>query len=203
MSQRRLLHFTIGIHLRPTEVVDNHVRPFPWQREQFIAHQFCQLPGVVVRHVAQLAANLEWNRKNDSMRLIKTHYGDDINPSQHQLRSWFVDWRHQTITRTNVDLSSLRPSDNPLRPISHLIHQLSINKISLKITYLKFNSNLPRFNKLTLLNVVHELHGVSNHQHLRCLFNSLKLTPKPHILDHFSEEFTGHSWGLVPIPKVL
>ena len=42
-----------------------------------------------------------------------THYGletpyGDIGLGQHWLRQWLVAWWHQTITWTNVDLSSIR-----------------------------------------------------------------------------------------------
>ena len=56
-----------------------------------------------------------------------------------------VAWRHQAITWTNVDWSSMRSSDNHRRAISHEITQPSwiITAISLKTTFLKFQSNIP------------------------------------------------------------
>ena len=54
---------------------------------------------------------------------------------------------HQAITWINVDLSSLRSSHNHLRAVS-LETQPSITKITLKITYQKFQSNLPGTNQL-------------------------------------------------------
>ena len=53
------------------------------------------------------------------------------------------------ITRTNVDLSSVKSSDNHLWAISQDIPQPSITKIILKITYLKFHSNFPGANEWT------------------------------------------------------
>ena len=72
-------------------------------------------------------------------------YGD-IELGQHWLRQWLVAWWHQAITWTNVDLSSVRSSDNYLRANSQKTPQPSITKISLKITYryLRFHSNLTR-----------------------------------------------------------
>ena len=46
-----------------------------------------------------------------------TVYGD-IDLGQHRLRLWLVAWRHQAITWTNVDLSSVRSSGIHLRTIS-------------------------------------------------------------------------------------
>ena len=46
-------------------------------------------------------------------------------------------WRHQAITWTNVDLSSVRSSYIYLMAISQEIHQSSVTKISMKITHLK------------------------------------------------------------------
>ena len=58
-----------------------------------------------------------------------------------------VAWRHQAITWTNVDLSSVRFRDIQLRGISQDITQPSITKFSLKITYPKFHLNLPGANE--------------------------------------------------------
>ena len=58
--------------------------------------------------------------------------------------------QHQAITRTSVDLSSARSSDNHLRAISQEISQPSITEISLKNIYVKFYSILPGSNKLTV-----------------------------------------------------
>ena len=56
-------------------------------------------------------------------------------------------WRHQTITWTNVDWSSVESSDIHIRAISLKMPQ-PITKICLKITCLKFHSSFPGFNKL-------------------------------------------------------
>ena len=55
---------------------------------------------------------------------------------------------HQAITWTNVDLSSVRSSGIHLRAISLEIPQPPFIKVSLKITYLKLNWNLPGTNEL-------------------------------------------------------
>ena len=54
----------------------------------------------------------------------------------------------QTITWTNVELSSLWSSDVHLRAISFEISQPSVTKISLKIYFLRFYWNLPGANEL-------------------------------------------------------
>ena len=73
-------------------------------------------------------------------------YGS-MDLGQHWHRKWLFGWRHQAITWTNVDLSSVRSSDIQLRAISQDIHQPSIIKISMKITYLKFHSNVQGANE--------------------------------------------------------
>ena len=77
-----------------------------------------------------------------------TPYGD-INQGQHWFRLWLVAWRHQTITWTNVDLSSVRSSGIHLSAILKEIPQPSVTEINLKITYLNFCSNLLGANELT------------------------------------------------------
>ena len=75
-------------------------------------------------------------------------YGDrDLG--QHWLRWWLVAWRHQAITWTNVDWSSVKSSDIHIRAISQEMPQSSITKICLKITNLKFHWNFPGANELT------------------------------------------------------
>ena len=85
---------------------------------------------------------------------LVTPYGDK-DLCQHWLRSWLVAWRHQAITWTNVDLSSVRSNDIHLTAISQEITQQSIIEISLQITHLKFHSNVPGANELrdTKMNV--------------------------------------------------
>ena len=72
---------------------------------------------------------------------LVTPFGD-IDLGQHWLREWLVTWRHQDITWSNVDLSSVRPSGIHLRAISQEIPQPPFTNISLKITNLKLNWNL-------------------------------------------------------------
>ena len=67
---------------------------------------------------------------------------------QHWIRQWLVAWRHQVITWTNVDWSSVKSSDIHIRVISQEMPQPSITKIHLKITYLKFPSHFPGANEL-------------------------------------------------------
>ena len=79
---------------------------------------------------------------------LVTPYGSrDLG--QHWFRYWLVAWRHQAITWTNVDLSSLWSSDVHLRAISLEISQPSATKINLKIIFLWFYWNLPGANELT------------------------------------------------------
>ena len=62
-----------------------------------------------------------------------------------------IAWRHQAITWTNVDLSSVRSSRIHQRVISQETPQPLIIKINLKINYLKSHSNLQGANELTFL----------------------------------------------------
>ena len=63
-----------------------------------------------------------------------THYGlvmiyhGDMNLEQHRLRRWLVAWKHQAITRTNIDLSSEVFCGIHLRAISQ--HVLRNNTIT-------------------------------------------------------------------------
>ena len=77
-----------------------------------------------------------------SNRGLVTPYGDrDLG--QHWLRQWLVAWRHQAITWTNVDLSSVSLTDVDLRASSQETPQPSITEIICKLKYLKFHSNFP------------------------------------------------------------
>ena len=59
---------------------------------------------------------------------LVTPYGDrDVG--QLWLRQWLVAWRHQAITWTNVDWSSVKSSDIHIRTISQEMSQPSIIKI--------------------------------------------------------------------------
>ena len=71
----------------------------------------------------------------------------DTNLGQYWLRYW----RHQAITSTNVDLSSVKSSDIHLKTIALETSQPPITKISFKMTYLKFYLNLPGANELSYL----------------------------------------------------
>ena len=79
---------------------------------------------------------------------LVTPYGN-INLGQLWLRQWLVAWRHQAITWTNIDLSSVRSSGIHLSAILQEIPQPSVTEISLKITYLKFCSSPPGANELS------------------------------------------------------
>ena len=76
---------------------------------------------------------------------------DDTVLDQHLLRKWLAACWHQAITSTNVDLSVVRSSDIHLRAITKEMPQQSIIKISLKIIHLKYHSNLPGANELSMI----------------------------------------------------
>ena len=87
-----------------------------------------------------MAVEIIWNQQNNFLCSKK-------NPQKtQQYISVAVTLQHQAITWTNVDLTSVRPSDINLRTISQCKLQPSITKINLKITDIKHNSNLPGAN---------------------------------------------------------
>ena len=94
---------------------------------------------------------------------------------QHWLRQWLVAWRHQAITWTNVDWSSVKSSDIHIRAISKEMTQPSITKICLKITCLKCHSNFPGVNELIScgLMYMHTLCHVSKPNSQGGLFSQL------------------------------
>ena len=106
---------------------------------------------------------LHWSRSSDPGRRmcvnlseqVKTHCGlvtpyGDIDLGQHWLR-WRLDaWRHQANTWIYVGWSSARSSYIQPRVISQEIHPPPTTKINSEIVYLKFHSNLPEANYLTL-----------------------------------------------------
>ena len=101
--------------------------------------------------------------------LVMPYGGTDLG--QHWRRYWLVAWQHQAITWTNVDLSLIRSSDNHQKVISQKIPQPSIIKISWRITYLKFHSNLPGANDLSnlfLSDHMIDLHWIRRVQQCSC-----------------------------------
>ena len=78
-------------------------------------------------------------------------YGD-MELCQHWLREWLVAWRHQAITWTNVDLSSMRFDDIHLGALSLEDLKKPINKTRLKIAVLKWHPGLPGVNELMVHN---------------------------------------------------
>ena len=93
---------------------------------------------------------------------VLTHWGlvtpyGNRELGQQWLRWWLVAWRHQAITSTNVDLSSVRSCGFHVRAISQEMTQSSITKTCLKITCLKFHSNYPGANELNALGIQYSL----------------------------------------------
>ena len=96
-----------------------------------------------------------WHRELTHWGLV-TPYGD---------RELGQQWRHQAITWTNVDLSSVRSCGVHVRTISQEIPLPSITKISLRITSLKFISNIPGANELNFN--IYQL-GPGGGDHITC-----------------------------------
>ena len=81
---------------------------------------------------------------------LATPYGD-IHLGQHWSREWLVAWRHQAITWTNVDLSSVKSCGIHLRAISHEILKIFTLNVSLKVTNLRLHPHLPGTNVLIIV----------------------------------------------------
>ena len=93
------------------------------------------------------AAINDW--RYNTVRIDSLWPNGDKDQGRHRLRLWLVAWRHQAITWTNVDVSSVRPSGIHLMTISlEEIPRPPIDKTGLKITNLKFHSNIPGRNEL-------------------------------------------------------
>ena len=74
----------------------------------------------------------------------------DIDLGQHWLRYWLVAWRHQAITWTSVDLSSVRSCSIYLRAISQEIIKIAALDMHLKITNKKIEPHLSWANQLMI-----------------------------------------------------
>ena len=68
---------------------------------------------------------------------------------QHWLRQWLIGWRHQTITWTNVDLSSARPCGIHRRALSWDL-KIPVSKTRLEIPFLASYPDFPGANELKL-----------------------------------------------------
>ena len=88
--------------------------------------------------------NRSWRRHHSQIVALWRHMVQRSGSTMVQVMAW----RHQAITWTNVDWSSLTSSDIHMRAVSQEMLQASVTKLSLKIIYLKFYSNLPGANEL-------------------------------------------------------
>ena len=107
---------------------------------------------------------------------LVTPYGDK-DLGQHWPRQWFVAWRHQAITWTNVDLSSVRSSGIHLRAILQDMSQPSVTEISLKITNLKFC-----WNNSGAIELISSLPALVQIRVAYCPFSRLPLVRQPNLL---------------------
>ena len=71
-----------------------------------------------------------------------------IGLGQHWLRWRLAAWRNQNITQTNIDLAWVRFTDIHHRTIAWERIESLMYKICLKITNLRYHSNLPGVNEL-------------------------------------------------------
>ena len=106
-----------------------------------VIHYLAKIPQILLEHLL-----LIWLTHCD----IATPY-DSIDQGKHWLRWWLGAVRHQAITWTNVDLSSVRSQGIHLRALPLLDLKIPINQSLSKIAILKSISDLPRGNELTLL----------------------------------------------------
>ena len=116
-----------------------------------------------------------------------TPYGDR-NWGQHWLKQWLVAWRHQAITWTNVDWSSVKSNDIHIRVISQEMPQPSITRIC--FTYLKFDSNVPGANAFFSCGLVYEINTESTYN---ACFNHCKSGT----LRHYHKNFNKIIYGVI------
>ena len=119
-----------------------------------------------------------------------------------QVMAYF--WRHQAITWTNADWSSVKSNDIHIRAISQEMPQPSIIKIYLKITCLKFHSNFPAANALTSFS---DTNQVLSKQEDKSQFEQIELTQSmmmivnlAHVQYHLE---TCHAAIILSIKKIL
>ena len=72
----------------------------------------------------------------------------DMELSQPRLGYWLVAWRHQAITWTNVNLSSVKSLGIHVKALSLDDVKIPINKMRLKIAVLKWHLGLPGANAI-------------------------------------------------------
>ena len=97
----------------------------------------------------------------------------DRDLGQLWLRQWLVAWRHQAITWTNVDLSTLRSYAIHPRALSWEDLKLHTNKIRMKFEFLKSHPALPGSNELTHWSCVIHMNWIIFGQIMVwCLFRS-------------------------------
>ena len=118
---------------------------------------------------------MSW-QKNINRHLLAcelTHCGlvmpnDNKDLSQHCFMWWIGAWRHQSITWTNVGLSSVRSSGMHLRAILQEISQPPINIISLWITCLMWMALDFIPDQSTLVQVMAWCHQATSHYLSQC-----------------------------------
>ena len=114
---------------------------------------------------------------------------------QHWFRQWLVAWWHQAITWTDVDLSSVRPTDIHLRASSQEIHQPSITEIICKIKYLKFHSNFPGANELEIMKILKVHTGLFRVSSAFHVLWQIKMTDLYHLKTKFSKLINSFCWN--------
>ena len=117
-----------------------HAGPWPIRKMHALHIQVSCYIIVIIREVGL------WNKRL-SFYLIAAGDATWRHRSESTLAQAMAWWWHQAITWTNVDLSSVRSSNNHLRANLQETSQPSITKISLEITFLKFNLNLTEANE--------------------------------------------------------
>ena len=98
----------------------------PGTRQRSTATSHCQ------HAISWNGKHREWPSDTIWRGLVTPYVDTDLG--QHWLRQWLVAWGHQTITWTNLDLSSVRSGSRFLMSISQEKTQTSVTKISSKIT---------------------------------------------------------------------
>ena len=104
---------------------------------------------------------LHLNHKMSTCSLNSLLPTDYHHQMPHGITSWLIlvsAWRHQAITSTNIDLTSVLSWGIFMTTIPHEIYKLSISKMSLKITNFKSYPHVPRANVLSKRRVQCDIH---------------------------------------------
>ena len=146
-----------------SESIPQHMYTLSWKESISSHHFFQRKSSFITHHDSEVQSSFKTVTWNSPQQVNSLGPSDVIWRHKSGLtlaQVMLVAWRHQAITWTNVDIS-LRSNGIHLRAILQEIPQPSVTAISLKITYLKFCSNLSGANELIISLLSHL--GLTSH----------------------------------------